>query len=120
MKVCDYQVWVSLGCSKEEQQTRQPVLFNIEIHFANKVLGEKTDRLEDAIDYVQLTEIIQKTAQLKSYSLIENMCFEVMTALALSLKKKNVSGELQVDLLKIRAPIKNLKTGVNWSCRQIL
>ncbi len=114
MKICDYEVSVSLGCSLAEQSLVQPVLFNIHIEIKSTVIGEKSDRLEDAIDYVELTDLVKKTAQKKSYHLIEHMNSEVSNQILALLRSKKISGILSVSLLKLRPPVENLKSGVEW------
>lgn len=116
MKVNDYQVWVNLGCSSEEQAVVQPVLFSIEISFDQKIQAEVTDQLSDSIDYVSLVDIVKKTAQQKTYSMIEHLCFSVSEALRTEFQGKYV-GTLVTKLKKVRAPIKNLHDGVEWSCK---
>ncbi len=116
MKVNDYQVWVNLGCSIEEQECIQPVLFSLTIHFDQKIQAEVSDQLADSIDYVSLVETIQTTAQQKKYSMIEHLCFSVSEALRAKLRGK-YSGVLVTKIKKVRAPVKNLLDGVEWSCK---
>ncbi len=121
MNICDYEVWVSLGCSAEEQSFKQPVHFNVQIEFTSKVRGETTDQLTDAVDYVMLTDILKKSAESKSYHLIENMCAEATEKISAYLVSKKIKGLVQIKLLKLRAPVPYLKTGVSWTCqRQLL
>lgn len=116
MKINDYQVWVHLGCSAEEQAVVQPVLFSLEIVFNQKIQAEVSDRLADSIDYVSLIEIIKTAAQQKNYSMIEHLCFSVSEALRANLSGR-YAGSLITKIKKIRAPIKNLHHGVEWVCK---
>ena len=63
MKIKNFEVWVSLGCTSAEQSLAQPVRFNVDILFASKVLAEETDRLQDSLDYVELTGAIKAEAE---------------------------------------------------------
>jgi FolB domain-containing protein len=116
MQIKDYEVWVSLGCSEAEQSLSQPVLFNIEIQFDSIVSGETTDQLSDAIDYVVLTDLLKQSAVIKSYQLIEHMCLVATQSIVDYLTQKNVKGSVKVNILKLRAPVPNLKSGVSWTC----
>ena len=120
LNICDYEVWVSLGCSEEEQSLKQPVHFNVQIEFASKILGETTDQLSDAVDYVLLTDILKKSAEAKSYHLIESMCFEATEKISEYLMSQKIKGHLNIRLLKLRAPVPHLKTGVSWTCQRQL
>ncbi len=120
MKIKNYEVWVSLGCSQEEQSLTQPVHFNIEISFAAKVLAEGTDRLEDSLDYVQLTNTVKEAAEKKSYSMVEHLGFSVAEALKNKMSAHYPGATLVVRTHKLRAPVKNLHGGVEWSCKLTL
>ncbi len=116
----DYEVWVSLGCSKEEQSMKQPVHFNIEIEFQMNVVGETTDQLSDAVNYVTVTDLLKKISQSKSYQLIEHMCFQATESVFKYLIQNNIKGHLKIQLLKLRAPVSHLKSGVSWTCQRQL
>lgn len=116
MRIKNYEAWVSLGCTQEEQTMVQPVLFNVEILFNSKVLAEETDQLQDSLDYVELTNVIKMVAEKKSYKMIEHMCSSVARALQQSIGQK-YKGTLIVRMQKPRAPVKHLHGGVEWSCQ---
>ena len=120
MKINEYEVWVSLGCSTEEQSMKQPVLFSVQFEFTSNQSCEKSDQLTDAIDYVAVTDILKKSAESKSYHLIEHMCFEATEKVFEHLNSKSVKGVLKVELLKLRPPVPNLKAGVSWLCQRQL
>ncbi len=120
MQICDYEVWVSLGCSAQEQSLKQPVQFNIQIEFKSDVLGQTTDQLNDAVDYVAITDIVKKSAESKSYQLIESMCFDAIEKVSEYLVSKKTKCTLKIKLLKLRPPVINLKTGVSWTCQRQL
>ncbi len=120
MKINDYEVWVSLGCSKEEQSYKQPVLFNLVIEFHSPVRGETTDQLSDAIDYVAVTDLLKLSAESKSYQLIESMCFEATEKVTTYLKQQRVTGHLNLSVIKLRPPVPHLKSGVTWTCQRHL
>lgn len=120
MKINDYEVWVRLGCSQEEQSFKQPVHFNLEIEFHSNVLGETSDQLTDAIDYVAVTDLLKLSAESKSYHLIEAMCFDATEKISTYLRKNNITGQLKLSLLKLRPPVPNLNSGVTWTCQRQL
>ena len=117
LKINTYEVWVSLGCSKEEQSLTQPVHVDIVLVFKNQCAGAKTDSLSDSLDYVALTNTIKTVAEHKSYQLIEHLCFSIHEKLLLDLKKNNFTGQLTTSAKKIRPPVKSLHGGVEFSCQ---
>ncbi len=117
MKIKNYEVWVSLGCTKEEQSFPQPVHFNIEILFTSKVLAESTDQLQDSLDYVAITDTIRAAAESKSYHMIEHLGFSVAEALKSKINGQYLGSTLIVRTHKLRVPVKNLHDGVEWSCK---
>lgn len=124
MKINQYEVWVNLGCSKEEQSFVQPVQFNISLHFHKHLKGCVTDQIADAVDYVALTDRIKTIAEQKPYQLVEHMCFLVHQDLVLWLSKwfkdSGYTGELVTELRKLRPPVKSIQGGVEFTCRSEL
>ena len=120
LKINDYEVWVHLGCLAEERKHLQPVHFTFEIAYVANLLGSQTDQIQDATDYVFLTEIIKTQAQKKHYHLIEHLNHEVFIELTNYLKKHNISAAVQLTIRKLRVPVENLRNGVEFSCQQIL
>ena len=117
MKIKNFEVWVSLGCTTEEQSLTQPVRFNIDILFASKVLAEESDRLQDSLDYVTLTNVIRSESEKKSYRMIEHLGWSVAVALKNEIGGQYLGGTITVRTQKLRAPVKNLHDGVEWSCK---
>lgn len=116
LKIKDYQAWVSLGCSKEEQSFVQPVLLNISFYFSTPVKAEASDTLSDSIDYVQLIQIVDQACNSKSFNMVEHLAGSIAYSLSENLKN-NFKGDLEVSVLKVRVPVKNIQTGVEWTCK---
>ena len=114
--VQDFEVWVHLGCDKEEQKFTQPVHFNLEIIFENPVLGAQTDQLEDSVDYAKMASILKMISTEKPYSLLEHLNFRVFSGVVEYIKSKKLGAELKLSVKKIRVPVENLKNGVVFSC----
>lgn len=76
----------------------------------------QTDRIDDALDYVQLTALIKSEAQKKHYHLIEHMNHEVFEALLKYLRSRSLKADLRLSLHKVRVPIESLKNGVVFTC----
>ena len=117
MRIRDFEVWVNLGCSPEEQAIKQPVLFQITIEFSSQVLAETTDKIDDSIDYVELMNRIKNESEKKIYHMIEHLCATVTNDLRAYLHSRGVRGHMTVQLLKKRVPVENLMTGAEWVCR---
>ncbi|MFN3454513.1 MAG: dihydroneopterin aldolase [Pseudobdellovibrio sp.] len=120
LKVNTYEVWVSLGCSKEEQSFVQPVHFNVSVTFSEAVKGCLTDHLSDAVDYVSLTNRIKNVAQSKSFHLIEHLCFLVHQDLYMWLQQQNYKGVLNTEVKKLRPPVAHVQGGVEFQCQSNL
>lgn len=116
MKVQDYEVWVHLGCTRDEQEFTQPVHFTVEIDFHQNLKAVNTDELSDAVDYVTLMNLIKQVAHQKFYHLVEHLCYDVTLKLADFLKEKHIQGNLVVHMRKIRVPVENLRNGVVFTC----
>ncbi len=116
MKINQYEVWISLGCSTAEKALPQPVHFDLTLHFQENIKGCSTDQLSDTVDYISLTNIIKKISLQKSYHLIEHLCFSVHEALVQDLKNKSVRCDLTTSLKKVRPPVESLQSGVEFSC----
>lgn len=112
----DYEVWVSLGCAKEEQTYSQPVHFNLSLEYDELVKGAATDDLQDATDYVAITDIMKQVAQSKSFHLIEHLNEMVLNGIIQYLKSKYFKGHVKLSIKKIRVPVENLRNGVVFTC----
>lgn len=112
----DFEVWVSLGCAKEEQAYSQPVHFNLTLEYDELVKGAVTDDLQDATDYVALTDIIKNVSQSKSFHLIEHLNEMVLNGIIHYLKSKYFKGHIKLSIKKIRVPVENLRNGVVFTC----
>lgn len=123
IKIKDFKVKVRLGCSIEEQAVAQPVTFNISIIFDQKIRAEISDQLSDSLDYVEITNLITKISEIKSYNMIEHLCSEVLNHLKLKLEnsfKNKIKGQLSVRALKMQTPVQGLLGGVEWTCKTSL
>lgn len=116
LQLQDFEVWVFLGCSREEQELSQPVHFNLDIDFEDSVSGSKTDQLEETVDYVKLASIIKIVATEKKFQLVEHLSFQCFTGVLEYLKSRNIKAKLKLSVKKIRVPIENLKNGVVFTC----
>ncbi|MEK6627778.1 MAG: dihydroneopterin aldolase [Bdellovibrionota bacterium] len=116
LRIQDFEVWVHLGCTLEEQKHTQPVHYNFEINFGNPVIGCQTDQLTDAIDYVKITSILKMISTEKSFHLIEHLNQQAFNGVAEYLKSRNLKAEVKLSVKKIRVPVENLKDGVVFSC----
>jgi len=116
MKVEDYEVWVHLGCTRDEQEFTQPVHFTVEIDFHQSLKAVNTDQLTDTVDYVVITNLIKQISHQKFYHLVEHLCYDVTLKLADFLKEKHIQGNLVVHMRKIRVPVENLRSGVVFTC----
>ncbi|AZZ35924.1 hypothetical protein CIK05_03660 [Bdellovibrio sp. qaytius] len=117
LKINSYEVWMSLGVTKEEQAQLQPVHFDITLHFDKPVKGCATDHLDDAINYAALVSHIKKVATARPYNLIENICFLTHQHLTEWVKTHGFTGDLVTEATKVRPPVPSLQGGVKFSCQ---
>lgn len=120
LRLQDYEVSLNLGCSAEEQKYLQPVRFNLEIEFFGEVPGAVSDRLEQAVDYSALAEIIKKISKSKPYHLIEHLNLQVFEGLLEYLRQKSLAGKVTLSVRKLQVPIENLKNGAVFVCSEQL
>ena len=76
--------------------------------------------MQDAVDYVQLSEMIKSKAQSKNFQLIEHLNQQVFENLTFALKQKKILAEISLTVRKMRVPIENLMDGVEFTCQQIV
>lgn len=117
LKINSYEVFMSLGVTKEEQAQLQPVQFDITLHFDKPVKGCATDHLDDAINYAALVSHIKQVATARSFNLIENVCFLTHQHLTEWLKTHGFTGELITAAIKMRPPVPSLQGGVKFTCQ---
>lgn len=112
----DFEVWVHLGCTVEEQKHTQPVHYNFEIDFENPVLGSQSDQLADTIDYVKITSILKMISTEKKFHLVEHLNQLAFDGIIEYLNSRNLKAAVKLSVKKIRVPVENLKNGVVFSC----
>ena len=117
LRINSYEVWMSLGVTKDEQTNLQPVHFDITLQFDKPVKGSASDNLDDAINYVDLAYHIKKVATTRPFNLIENVCFITHQHLTEYLKTHGFTGELTTEATKVRVPVASLLGGVKFTCQ---
>ena len=116
MHIQDFEVWVHLGCSVEEQKHVQPIHYSVDINFENPLQACQTDLLEDTVDYVKITSILKMISTEKTFHLIEHLNHQAFTGVVEYLKSKNLKAEVKLSVKKIRVPVDNLRNGVVFTC----
>jgi FolB domain-containing protein len=71
LKLNQFALMVSLGCSPEERSTLQKVLVDVSLHFPKLPNGVLTDELSDTICYSSLAKGIRRFCENKSFKLLE-------------------------------------------------
>lgn len=116
IEINNYEVQVNLGCYPDEKLRSQPVRFSVRLQFESLLKCADTDKLEDAIDYVRITDIIKETAMSRHYSLVENLNASVAGAVTTYLKSTEIRGQLSLHTAKIQVPVEGLMGAVTVSC----
>lgn len=112
----NFEVSVKLGCYPEEKESAQPVFFTVELIFDSELRCARTDDIGDAVDYVEISEVLKKTAQSRHFSLVESLNFTAAAAVTEYLKSGPNRGIMRICTRKIRVPVEGLKNGVAVSC----
>jgi 7,8-dihydroneopterin aldolase/epimerase/oxygenase len=66
------------GVTDEERDRNQPFRYDIDFDVSNAALS---DRLEDAVDYVEVAECVRQVSDARSYSLLEALASDVADAI---------------------------------------
>ena len=79
VEVRDLRVFGRHGAHEEERERGQDFLFDVELE-----VGERgtSDRLEDAVDYVEVSRVVQEVSDSKRYALLEALASAVADELA--------------------------------------
>ena len=70
----DFHFWVHLGDSEQERFHAQKVSATIKIAFADNPQAEQTDKLNDTVCYLKLSQALQDDVKKNQYELIEKLC----------------------------------------------
>lgn len=116
LRIHDFESQVHLGLGADEQESKQPVQFTLEIFFLDPVAAAESDEILETLDYVELTQIISAVSAHKQYHLIEHLNQQVMFDLMQYLKAKRIKGKISLTVKKLRVPIENLRSGVSFTC----
>ena len=81
-----------IGIAAEERVTPQPIHFDIELA-TDAARAARTERIADALDYVQVCAIVSQTAQEGRFQLVETLAERIAERLL---------AELSVRWLKLR------------------
>jgi dihydroneopterin aldolase len=93
VQVRDLRVFGRHGVHEEERERGQEFLFDVELD-----VGERgaSDRLEDAVDYVEVARVVQEASDAKLYALLEALA----TAVADELERRFTPGRVRVRVRK--------------------
>jgi 7,8-dihydroneopterin aldolase/epimerase/oxygenase len=81
------------GVHEEERERGQDFVFDVELE-----VGERgtSDRLEDAVDYVEVARVVREVSDARSYALLEALA----SAIADALEQRFSPGRLRVRVRK--------------------
>ncbi|HEY1564406.1 MAG TPA: dihydroneopterin aldolase [Gaiellaceae bacterium] len=93
VEVRDLRVFGRHGVHGEERERGQDFVFDVELE-----VGERgtSDRLEDAVDYVEVTRVVQEVSDATRYALLEALA----SAIADELERRFAPERLQVRVRK--------------------
>ncbi len=93
VEVRDLRVFGRHGVHEEERERGQDFLFDVELE-----VGERgtTDRLEDAVDYVEVAHAVREVSDARRYTLLEALA----SAVADELERRFSPGRIRVRVRK--------------------
>lgn len=74
VEVRDLRVFGRHGVHEDERERGQDFVFDVELEVGERGAG---DRLEDAVDYVEVTRVVQETSDGRQYALLEALASAV-------------------------------------------
>ena len=113
LEIHSLMVSLHIGNSPKEKLTPQEVAIDITIGFTSPPLEEQTDELKHSVCYSKICTAVRELTAQKSFSLIEKLCFEILTQVKKLLPPET---HARVRVHKINPPVKNLKGGVSYTC----
>src|SRR5580693_9056253 len=94
ISIVDLGVLCSVGVSDEERAQPQRLLLTVEMVF-NFSAAERTDSIEDTIDYFAVSQRLLKFSDGKSWKLIEKLAADVCEMVLSEFKPENVTIEVK-------------------------
>jgi dihydroneopterin aldolase len=111
LEILDIPVYMSLGCSPNEQSQPQKVLVSVTLDYSLHLKSETSDNLEDALCYATIAERVEAVCLEKSYHLIEHACAQIFK----QLKDFYPETKLKVRFLKVTPPHRLLHGGTVYT-----
>lgn len=102
VEVSEIRVRAFHGCIDEEALVGGEFTVNVKVH-APFLKAAQTDDLNEAIDYVVITDIVKQEMQIRA-KLIEVVVFRIIKAIQ---NRYSIATEVEVQLIKHRAPIQS-------------
>ena len=92
------------------------VSINVDIYFKKAPKGSETDKLEDTVCYLKLTQEIIKYCKKHSFNFIEHLGKSVHNVIyeKASSNKALIQG-ITVEIHKLSPPVPQLQGGVKWT-----
>jgi dihydroneopterin aldolase len=99
-----------IGVYEWEKKCPQPVIFDLELALPSR-LACQTDRIEDAVDYGEVIQLIRSFSLERSFDLVEAMA----EALAEELMRRFAISKIYISITKV-VPFPGVEVGV-WIVR---
>jgi 7,8-dihydroneopterin aldolase/epimerase/oxygenase len=93
VEVRDLRVFGRHGVHEHERERGQDFVFDVELEVGER---GKSDRLEDAVDYVEVARTVQEVSDARQYALLEALA----TAIADELERRFSPGRMRVRVRK--------------------
>jgi len=103
---------VRLGCSAAERAVPQPVDLDVAVRFAELPIACASDKLEDAICYVDLIDAARAACAGREFQLVERLAHELFGRLRPLVPP---GAGLWLRATKLRPPVVGLSGGVAFS-----
>lgn len=91
----EFRILTKIGCSEEERAHPQEIIVTAEFRHPITEVA-KTDRLDGAIDYMEMVELMQEIAKVERWT-IERLAEDIATAI---LSRWTLEGGVRVSITK--------------------
>jgi dihydroneopterin aldolase/2-amino-4-hydroxy-6-hydroxymethyldihydropteridine diphosphokinase len=112
LKASDLCLWIHLGCTAEEQASRQEVRVSFELTLPKLPEACTSDELRDTICYAEICEKLRKFCTESKFKTIETLTYRCMELVSVGLPEDLA---IKVAVHKVRPPVDTLHGGASFT-----
>ncbi len=112
LQVCRYRLWLSIGWTPAERQTRQPIDIDVSITPAAAPVALQTDSLLDTFCYARLLETLKQITQEKTFKLLEHLAKTLCDTTEQFLLDQGYPAAILIGVTKVCPPVSGVLGGI--------